>query len=165
MDEGILKLTNAVYKILEFFPESEPLKNRAKDRALAILENLNSEDIDVLIGYLWLAKNQGWLSGSNFLIISNEYEKIKGGLKQKTQTSRPNQVTNPKPIKGKKMNDRQKKIVEFIEKNGKAQVMDIQTVLPNVTKRTIRRDLDQLLVQGKIERMGEFNQVFYRIKG
>jgi len=45
----------------------------------------------------------------------------------------------------------------------KAQVMDLQTVLPAVTKRTIRRDLDALLSLGQIVRLGEFNQVFYRV--
>ena len=58
MEDKFLKLTNIVYKVLEFFPESDPLKNRAKDRALAILENPTPEDIDVLLGYLWIAKNQ-----------------------------------------------------------------------------------------------------------
>jgi DeoR/GlpR family transcriptional regulator of sugar metabolism len=41
--------------------------------------------------------------------------------------------------------------------------MDLQKVLPNITKRTIRRDLDELLETGKIIRMGEFNRVFYKI--
>ena len=81
MEEKFLKLTNSVYKILEYFPESDPLKNRAKDKALAIMDNLvlvnevsgwtsfqNEkikshilEDIDMLLGYLWIAKSQGWL--------------------------------------------------------------------------------------------------------
>jgi len=40
MENKFLKLTNTVYKVLEFFPESDPLKNRAKDKALAIMEHL-----------------------------------------------------------------------------------------------------------------------------
>ncbi|MEI7425008.1 MAG: DeoR family transcriptional regulator, partial [Candidatus Staskawiczbacteria bacterium] len=68
--------------------------------------------------------------------------------------------------KGEKIiySDRQNKIIEFLNKNGKAQVMDLQTVLPNITKRTIRRDLDDLLESGKIARLGDFNQVSYKIK-
>ena len=42
MQDKFLKLTNTVYKVLEFFPESDPLKNRAKDKALAIMDNLIS---------------------------------------------------------------------------------------------------------------------------
>jgi DeoR/GlpR family transcriptional regulator of sugar metabolism len=50
-----------------------------------------------------------------------------------------------------------------LDKNKKAQVMDLQKVLPDITKRTIRRDLEDLLRASKIMRMGEFNQVFYKI--
>jgi len=222
MLEKFLKLTNAVYKVLEFFPESDPLKNRAKDRALVIMDNLalvneNSgwisfqkekikvqilEDIDILLGYLWIGKSQGWLNSSNYLIISNEYEKIK-------KATSPLQAGDPRP-EGREMepiivpiieqtqklpgildkspavtgqfdelasispeanlggervsiSDRQKKILNFLEKNETGQVMDLQTVLPNITKRTIRRDLDELLEASKIVRLGDFNQVFYKL--
>jgi len=67
-----VKLTNAVYGILAYLPESDPLKNRAKDKALSVMERLNSvfgttgwaslqkekdqeqllNDIDILLGYL-----------------------------------------------------------------------------------------------------------------
>jgi hypothetical protein len=228
-----VKLTNIVYKLLEFFPESDPLKNRAKDRALAIMEHLVliderskecpgwtsfqsekfkiqlSEDIDILLGYIWIGKSQGWLNSSNCLIVTNEYEKIKKGIKpaiELTQklpgidrisniekdfhpsknTDKESEQIEPKEqlspvlnntesettgfsISNKQddnlheLTERQKMIFEFIEKNGKAQVMDLQTILPDITKRTIRRDLDELLQSGKIIRMGDYNQVFYKI--
>jgi len=195
MEEKILKLTNSVYKLLEFFPESDPLKNRAKDKALAIMSAYGKssleEDIDALLGYLWIAKTQGWLNPMNCLIISNEYEKIRKEatpamleLTQKlpgiedlitVQKSKPKE---PKAIPSSVLNnmgadsieapiyfisERQTKIIEFLKKNEKAQVMDLQTILPNVTKRTIRRDLDDLLSKEKITRMGEFNQIFYKL--
>lgn len=222
MKDKFLKLTNTVYKILEFFPESDPLKNRAKDKALAIVEHLTlidetngwasfqkervkvqlSEDIDILLGYLWIGKSQGWLNSVNCLIIANEYEKIKKEiepiieltqklpgidstsiLQGSTQIS-PDSVldnagakkegapasfipdnTEPASIHDKDgTSTRQGKILEFLGKNEKAQVMDLQTILPDITKRTIRRDLDELLEAGKIIREGDFNQVFYKIK-
>lgn len=191
-----LKLTNTVYKLLEFFPESDPLKNRAKDRALVIMEHLflineNSgwvsfqkdkiraqltEDIDVLLGYLWIGKTQGWLNSVNCLIISNEYEKIKNSIQpiieltQKLPGIDKIEVKQEEAIELEPINNqqgistRQEKILEFLIKNKKAQVMDIQTILPNVTKRTIRRDLDELLEADKVVRSGDFNQVFYHIK-
>ncbi len=243
-----VKLTNTVYKILEFFPESDPLKNRAKDRALAIMEHLISldetsgwlsfqkekikvqllEDIDILLGYLWIGKSQGWLNSANCLIVTNEYEKARKeiepmlGLTQKlpgidgpisgekekptlnpvlesTATAEASgvhmDIEGAKDLEAKEeedpipvlvneseetedaldslepdtaydkagTSDRQKKILDFLDKNGKAQVMDLQTVLPDVTKRTIRRDLDELLEAGQIVRRGDFNQVFYQI--
>jgi DNA-binding transcriptional ArsR family regulator len=205
MEKGqFLKLTNAVYKVLEFFPESDPLKNRAKDKALAIMENLvlinetkrpqgwatlaNTfaeakiksqilEDIDILLGYLWIGKSQGWLNSSNCLIISNEYDKIKKEIAPTIESTIEFTQKLPgldaEPVLDKvgaekeasfDISDRQTKILDFLTKNEKAQVMDLQTILPDVTKRTIRRDLDELLEAGKITRQGDFNEVFYKIK-
>lgn len=208
MSDKFLKLTNTVYKVLEFFPESDPLKNRAKDKALAIMEHLilvnkNSgwvsfqdekikiqllEDIDILLGYLWIGKSQGWLNSVNCLIISHEYEKVKKQIRpimestieltqklpniDKPLVSRESTQVEPEPVLNNTeqktpsflISDRQKKILDFLNKNGKAQVMDLRTIFPDITKRTIRRDLDELLESGKIIRLGEFNQIFYQIK-
>jgi len=198
-NEKFTKLTNTVYKILEFFPESDPLKNRAKDRALLIMENLilvndNSgwasfqkekikvqilEDVDILLGYFWIGKSQGWLNSSNYLIISNEYENIKKEInpiinliietpiiEKRTQIASSPVLNNTEPkTPNFSISDRQKKILNFLEKNKKAQVMDLQKVLPDITKRTIRRDLDELLGSNRIVRLGDFNQVFYEIRG
>ncbi len=232
MENKFLKLTNTVYKVLEFFPESDPLKNRAKDKALAITEHLIlinetsgwasfqkekikvqlSEDIDILLGYLWIGKSQGWLNSANCLILSNEYEKIKkeigpiiqlagsgnpasqeiigkelpfsGNLPMPDEASQKlpgienplvlqkSTQTAPKSVLDNtgaatpsfNISARQRKILEFLSKNEKAQVMDMHKVLPDITKRTIRRDLDELLEADKIIRLGNFNQIFYRLK-
>lgn len=205
MDDKFLKLTNTVYKILEFFPESDPLKYRAKDKALAIMEGLvliNEtsgwtsfqkekvkvqlfEDIDILVGYLWIGKSQGWLNSVNCLIISNEYENIKKsvspameltkvlpGMEHDKMVGRGTQIeripvlnNTESKIPNLPMSHRQEQIIGFLNKNAKAQVMDLQKVLPDITKRTIRRDLDDLLESGKIIRSGDFNQVFYKLNG
>ena len=172
------------------------------------------EDIDILLGYLWIAKYHGWINSVNYLIITNEYEKVKRSIKPMVELTRPevsviqedlnhdaiskNGVFQPDAVSQESpevglfspqestqnpmesvinttearvasnsfnISSRQEKILEFINKNKKAQVMDLQTVLPDVTKRTIRRDLDELLLTGKVTRLGEFNQVFYTIKG
>jgi DNA-binding transcriptional ArsR family regulator len=191
-----IRLANATYKMLEFFPESDPLKHRAKDKALVIMEHLVliteasgwtsfqnekikaelTEDIEILLGYLWIAKTQGWLNSANYLIVANEYGKIKSDLKpivieatQKLPFNRKSAEAVLKEIEPRqsppadKLPVRQSKIIEFLSKNGKAQVMDLQTVLPDITKRTIRRDLDELLESGKVIRLGDFNQVFYKL--
>lgn len=206
MEEKFLKLTNAVYNLLEYFPEKDPLKIRAKEKALAIMDNLTLvfgdktcptdrqekaksqiiEDIDMLLNYFKLAELQGQLSKINCLIISNEYEKLKRemgipagesieltqrlpGLDTSLITEKSAQSA-PIPILEKEtaeekldLSTRQKKILDFLQKNQKAQVMDLKAVLPDVTKRTIRRDLDELLKIGKIARLGEWNQVFYKM--
>jgi Fe2+ or Zn2+ uptake regulation protein len=202
MEEKFLKLANTVYKALEFFPEQDPLKNRAKDKVLEIMDNLALvtevsgwtslqhekvkvnilDDIDVLLGYLWIGKTQGWLNSVNYLIIANEYEKIRAaigpvieltqklpGLEIVAQSKPPvleeKRMIEKEEVQEMEISERQQKIIEFLTKNEKAQVMDLQTVLPDVTKRTIRRDLDELLENNKISREGDFNQVVYKIKG
>lgn len=221
MKEKFLKLTNTVYRLLEYFPEADPLKNRAKDKALSIMENLVSvnetsgwisfqkeklkfyliEDIDILLGYLWIAKTQNWINSVNYLIVLNEYEQIKHQLKpvidlEKHFTQSENKEINigkQEPVVEEKQElvkeellseinepiisnkevvkkisnsipPRQEKIIDFLDKNEKAQVMDLQKILPDVTKRTLRRDLNELMETGRIIRMGDFNQVFYKIK-
>lgn len=199
--DKFLKLTNTVYRLLESFPESDPLKNRAKDKALAIMEHLVlvnetsgwasfqkekikvqiSEDIDILLGYFWIGKSQGWLNSVNCLIIASEYEKLKKEIGPAMELSvpviieqlEPNEAAGPvlENMGATKegapnsfiLTDRQSKILEFLAKNEKAQVMDLQTILPDITKRTIRRDLDELLEAGKIARFGDFNQIFYKL--
>lgn len=175
-----IQLTSAVYRLLDFFPEGEPLKNRAKDKALAITENLAKnnastqllEDIEVLLNYLKLAKSFGWLDSINFLIISKEYEKIRDQInlvrnKSPEATAPPlagisNKVNQPK-VPEFSISNRQKKILQILSEKGQAQVSDFKTVLNDVTKRTIRRDLDELLKNKEIIRVGEWNQVFYQI--
>lgn len=219
MDDKFLKITNAAYGVMEFFPESEPLKNRAKEKVLTIMENLTLffnknewaqlrdflpenrgeraekllEDIEILLNFLKLGRLQGWLSDANFLIISNEYEKIGkevlktipqqklfGALSLKTEKKDEAQkqtAENVLPLllkeeeKPKEKEDfseelislRQKKILKFLAENKKAQVMNLQAVLGNITKRTIRRDLDDLLEKRRVVRVGRFNQIFYQI--
>lgn len=214
---NIIKTTNATYKLLDFFPDSDPLKNKAKEKVLAIMENLTLisdtkgwislkkekaaaellDDIDVLEAYLKLAKYQGWIGNINFLIITKEYNLIrskinppKGAIKRNLETTLDFE-RNENLERYKKQNDlvldetvvlggelthnnnhslsdhyseRQKKILQILEKVEKAQVSDIIRDLPNVTKRTIRRDLDDLLKRDKIVRIGEWNQVFYKNK-
>ena len=192
MEDKFIQLTGAVYKLLDFFPEGEPLKNRAKEKALSIMDNRNNasgqflEDIEVLLNYLKLAKSFGWIDSINFLIISKEYEKIRGQVSQPTKkaentkiVAQTQKVTFQKTIENQasfteekisqlevaefSISDRQKKILQILSEKGHAQVSDFKTVLNDVTKRTIRRDLDELLKNGEIIRAGEWNQVFYQL--
>lgn len=216
MEDNFVKITNAVYRLLEFFPENDPLKNRAKEKALEILANSRLvfenqgwislkkylsperekfverllENIEILESYLKIGKNQGWISDMNLLIVIKEYESIKKRSYVKKVVPEPveflGKIQNIHADKGSKIiletekrisqiiekksigqsiySDRQQKILKMLNKNGKGQVSDIIKELPDVTKRTIRRDLDDLLKKEKIVRIGDYNQVSYQIK-
>ena len=59
---------------------------------------------------------------------------------------------------------RQKRIVEYLKEKGQAQVWEIQKIFPATSKRTIRRDFRFLLKQGVIDRIGERNKTYYKLK-
>lgn len=201
MEEKYLKLTNTAYKVLDFFPEADPLKNKAKEKVLSIMENLPlvlatdgwaslqkdkalsqlTQDIDIFLSCLKIAKSQRWIDNINFLILSKEYEAIrKEVLAQKPGIRNPVSVNEETGVGAsasanasadtrndgdglqKELTERQKKILEMLNENEKAQVSDIIKIMPDITKRTIRRDLDGLLEMGKVVRIGEWNQVFYK---
>jgi len=183
MDENFIKTINAAYVLAEYFPEADPLTIKTKEKVLDISESFImgadldkiKKDVDVLLNYLVMAKKLGWISVINYLIISKGLENIKPVGAAAPQTSvevevkaelkpLPQPVSDKLPSKQKSnLTARQQKIVEFLKQKERAQVADLRQVLPNVTKRTIRRDLDELLTAGKIVRMGQFNQVFYQI--
>ena len=229
-----VKITNAVYKLLDFFPDPDPLKNKAKEKALAILEGLTlisgekdwvsfknyfSEDkeraiiqlfndINILENYLKIGKSQGWLDIINFLIIIKEYQELKikighlrnnknleifahlkleaenRALKQNSLSEKSSRVkesnigqslvqdisssisfgkqTERRNPLSYKISARQEKILQILNNREKTQVADIIKEIPSVTKRTLRRDLDDLLKTNAIVRVGKWNQVFYK---
>jgi len=182
MKESIIKTTSSIYRVLEYFPASDPIKNKAKEKVLFIMDLATSmvsdsskiiAEIDSLLGYLKVANGQGWLSNANYILIENEYTKIISDISKvdkKETVETTSLVLNKKEAKDsnffdipKEIPDRQKKIVEFLRHKNGAQVMDLQVFLKNVTKRTIRRDLDELLKKGMVLRHGEFNKVFYKL--
>jgi predicted MarR family transcription regulator len=58
---------------------------------------------------------------------------------------------------------RQKTILERIRQSGNCRLKDIQEVLPDTSERTIRYDIQALLEQGVVERIGNAGpSVFYR---
>jgi len=227
MEESFIKIINTTYRLLDFFPDNEPLKNKAKEKTLAILENIALisdakgwvslkkekavaellDDIHILENYLELGKWQGWINNVNFLIIVKEYDRLKSTIHQskglirqnleiisnaqepslhiqkdtiaedqiykkntETKTSQNNDLESSSllsktPARSKAINnysERQKKILQILQEKEKVQVSDIIKKIPSVTKRTIRRDLDILLKNREIVRIGEFNQIFYQ---
>lgn len=219
MQDEFIKITNAIYKVLDFFPDNDPLKNKAKEKVLEIVENLTIvfdaegwvslkkekatakllDDLEIIESYLKLGKHQGWIDNINFLILIKECNKIKNeikppkGIMRKSleiisdieestpEISKPelpnNEIPNividhsqhnykteeiKKDTSLHKISTRQIDILRILGNRGKAQVSDIIREIPNITKRTIRRDLDDLLKRGEIIRIGEYNQVFYK---
>jgi len=62
------------------------------------------------------------------------------------------------------LDERKKKILEFLKEKQETQVWEVKNIFPGVSKRTLRRDFQKLLNQGLIERLGNRNDTFYRLK-
>ncbi len=153
------------------FGNPGPIASQKAQLTFQLLEN-----IEVLKTYLRLAKSQGWLDKLNFLILAKEYDRIKEELEPASRImQRAANETPDKPIKevkakeGQKrvfsdqISERQQKIIEILEQQEKAQVADFKIVFPDISKRTLRRDLDDLLKRGMVIRAGEWNQIVYKI--
>jgi len=168
MQENLAKIISATYRLLDYCPEGDPLKNKAKEKVLAILENATPEDIGLLQDYLELGKTMGWIDGVNFLIVSKEWASFRVSLQPaRAPKLKADEIfkpqLRPKHIAPEAGSPRQRKILAMLAQRERVQVQDIIKEMPDVTKRTIRRDLDDLLKKGEVTRTGAFNQVFYQI--
>ena len=189
MDKDFLiQLTNNLYRLTLFFPKKEPLRYKMREVAADILAKcLNSKfkqegecnieqnpvlkDLEVLDSFFEVARAQNWVSPGDILKVQQEYSKLKEESTQEKTEDRPLPVFFQKekeitiPEKKDVMATRQEKILEFLKENGKTQVWQTKQIFPEVSKRTLRRDFESLLKQGKIERIGERNNTFYQLRG
>lgn len=166
----LIKLTLAVYKVTDIFPKQEPLKFLIREKANQILadsilkEKIEKirKDTEIINSYLEIAEKQDWVDELNFLVLKREYAKIKEGLKGKKVVSNPKdpKPSNPHGI----LSERCRKILEILRQKEKAQVWEFKKIFPEVTKRTLRRDFEFLLKQGLIDRAGENNNIYYKIR-
>lgn len=133
-------------------------------------------DLEVLDGFFEVAKEQNWVSPEEILKLQENYSKLKDELKTETDL----EMTLTLPLDREKeaknefimlpveenssISERQEKILAFLKEQGRAQVWQVKQVLPEVTKRTLRRDFESLLKKGLVERAGERNNTFYQAK-
>lgn len=188
----LIELTNKLYKLTLFFPKKEPLRYRIRETADEILENFitwevfhssphNSrdqfliiseikKDLEVIAVYFEIIKWQNWVSYFDILKIKDEYDKIKDSLIIKeTIIEKPKSLKEPQVAKKelsflkKELGERQKKILEILKEKEMVQVWEVNKILSDVSKRTLRRDFEQLLKQGFVNRVGEKSKTFYKL--
>lgn len=190
MDKDFLiKLTLAVYRVTELFPEKEPLKFSIREKANQILTDgllifsknpvslakeqekkvfeQVSAGIEVLQGYLEVAQGQHWLKDENFLVLKKEYDKmreeINGRIPRKEAAPPGSAGQTAKESAWPLRNERCGKILETLKQKEKAQIWEFKKIFPEVTKRTLRRDFEYLLAKGLVERMGDGKWTFYKL--
>jgi len=150
-----------------------------KERKKETIFNLE-ESLDVIHNYFEISKWQNWINYFEILEIQEEYDKIKKELYEEIKKieieEKTNEIQNiPKNnlIEEKNIQidnnfiekeTRKEKIIKILKKVEKIQVGEINKLFPDVSKRTIRRDFQKMLNQGIIERIGEKNNTYYRLK-
>ena len=183
MDKNfLLKITNELYQLTLLFPKKEPLRYKMRELADDILakcltpgvkQNPVGGELEVLDSFFEVAKSQNWVKAQDILNLQQEYSKLNTELPQSGSEGedegkpRRGQTSSPEvaAISGNAQDSRQEKILAFLRESGQAQVWQVKQILPEVTKRTLRRDFEHLLGQGVIERIGERNDTFYQLKG
>tara|TARA_Y100000310_G_scaffold321519_1_gene379247 strand:- start:9853 stop:10476 length:624 start_codon:yes stop_codon:yes gene_type:complete len=144
-------------------------------------------EVGSLKAYLSYARRISSVSSENFVLLEKEYTKAENFLRDlhqdmlsqdsgarpapqqkrvapKRDLGAPKSRLSSRKDSGGELSLRQTRILEIIRNKEKAQVWELQKVLPEVTKRTLRRDIDSLLQQDLIERKGEWNTVFYQVR-
>jgi hypothetical protein len=141
---------------------------------LKTLEKIRG-NLEVIDGFFEVVKSQQWVKHAEILNLQEEYGKVKGYLLRQNglleEIKEVDEKTEPLPLEipaqkenGVTIPERQQKIIKVLEEKGRAQVWEIKKVFPDVTKRTLRRDFENLLKEGVVERIGEKNNTFYRLK-
>jgi hypothetical protein len=182
--ENLIKITNKLYKLTLLFPQKEPLKYKIREIADDILADSVSnpkkgkeilKDIEILNNFFEVAKFQNWVKIKDILEIQEEYGRIKDSLK--TEIEKPKIIHLPQAMPRAREfmssprvetqmasnSNRKQKIIEILKEKDKIQVWEVKKIFPEVTKRTLRRDFENLLRQGLIERIGERNNTYYRL--
>jgi len=165
----LLQITNELYRLTLLFPKKEPLRYKMREIGDEILAKclINNQhpvlvkDLEILDGFFEVAKNQNWVKPEDILNLQKEYIKLKGQLKLKAEPIKSEvKLTEVRPLQNS-MNERQEKILAVLKEKEKAQVWQIKQIFPQTSKRTLRRDFENLFKQGIIERIGERNETYY----
>lgn len=186
----LIQLTFRVYELSGHLPDKELLKSQIRTLANSILTDLIVLDeipkvnplksrilknISLFEENLNLARFKRLIDREDFLFLKKEYGKIRVELertKMVPEEPKPGLVAQPKTQTRKAgdsrsersgINQRQGKILEILKEKDKIQVQDLKNVFPGISKRTLRRDFDGLLKKGLISRVGEWNNVSYKI--
>ena len=159
----LIQLTNNLYRLTLLFPKKEPLRYKMREVADEILVKPTEKNMEILDSFFEVVKSQNWVKATDILAVQEKYDNLKGGLKKGSPMVEA-KFQSLIEIKPQEVPERQEKILAFLRKNGRAQVWQVKQILPEVTKRTLRRDFDQMLRQGMVERMGEKNNTSYQIK-
>lgn len=191
MDKNyLLKTTTNLYRLTLLFPKKEPLRFKIRElagdimaKATELLIGNQSKKtvidlkgcLEIMDGYLELAKNQDWVSPFDILEIQQEYVNIMKQvvLIESSTVCMPEKIEEPVKVVKKNIFDedmvvnkdvRQNRILDFLRGKECVQVGELMQVFPNISKRTLRRDFECLLAKGVVDRFGKKSATSYKLR-
>lgn len=172
------KLTSALYLITNFLSDTEPLKIELRDKALSLLAAVHEREPVSSLGYIGhtialldIAMAGPMISVMNFSLVKNEYNALQQLIlaeqAQATatpffgETKPPETPILPKtPVLGEppvatSEVDRRQVIIDFIKGQGWSSIRDIAGVVPNLSNKTVQRQLQNLVRDGVLKKAGD----------
>jgi predicted HTH transcriptional regulator len=117
-----------------------------------------------LNSFFEVALIQNWVKPADILSLKGEYDSLKNRLSEQEPISSEPEASKEMTIFNHNNSERKDKIMTFLKEKDKVQVWQVKEILPEVSKRTLRRDFEDMVGQGLVERVGEKNDTFYKIK-
>lgn len=187
--ERLAKLVFITYKATADFFEKEPLRISIRQKALDVVSDYLIKDknrevvyrlfenLDALLLYLEVAKKEKKAEKMKqdiyIPVLIKEYQQMQEEAQSLIKQDNATRILNPVSATKKKvisvpgqefLKQRHKKIIAILKKQEFAQIKDFKEIMPEVTKRTLRRDVDELLSKKFIERKGSRNSTVYVLK-
>lgn len=176
-----IKLTSVVYEASKWWPENNLLKFKLRNLANEILidfillsyenpglaiQNRIFNNIEAIENVFGIARRQKLLDRNDFLLLKREYSLIRTIIKGTEKEKRGIRKEKIAKIAEKQtifqnLSARQEKILQILGQKQKAQVGELKEFFIDTSKRTLRRDLEDLLKRNLVQRDGEWNRIFY----
>ncbi|MBI2624125.1 DeoR family transcriptional regulator [Candidatus Parcubacteria bacterium] len=174
-----VRISVALYRVTDRFPETDPLRHRLRDAAINVVVAVSQEEFDSVAQAVKTIEALGdvaasltYVSSMNFLVLKSSYGALlRSWQPQPPRSAWPDALQHQGVARRteapslKDMNDprRQDRIVKMLRDRGEVQLRDLITALGDVSSRTIRRELNRLRQLGMVERRGFGASSFYRI--
>lgn len=177
----LLKLTLALYRVTDCFPEKEPLRYLIREAAARIYaaglsgcaQSISQQDVELLNGYFALARAQNWVAEENFSVLEKEYAALTAQTRKENKiargrTSYTSSSDTAKLDKNhKKRNtaylphERKQKLIDTIKQEEKITLKNLLEKFPDINRRTLIRDLERLQKEDIIKKQGNGRGTVY----
>lgn len=186
-DKKTEKLTSALYLVTNFLSDNDPIKWKIRDRALDILYFATRDhpqvlshiaDLIRLIDVVILDRQS---SAMNFGLLRQEYSLLYELIQNQINTPLSNIVLESLPLpavtakhppekalksafsKTITKNERQSVILQSLTADAWSAIKDIAKKLPNLSRKTVQRELNVLAETGLVKRIGARRWSRYRL--